>query len=183
MPLKILVAQSLPLDPMAITCPHHNVEWFIIQWKTTQRNNICKNKPNRNYFEWPKRLECIETTKKVEMHQRSSRYILELNKIQEGTCGRSVHNSKSNELTISISFLANLHQCHLCLLFDIASSFSTFYLVQNTLLSVPQCFLGVLCLGCHGWLNSPLIVVWLESSWKPIVGCSSCSLGIANTQM
>jgi hypothetical protein len=104
-------------------------------------------------------------TKKVEMHQRSPRYILELKKIQEGACGRSVHNSKSNELTISISLLANLHQCRLCLLFGIASfSFSTFYLVQNTLLVVPQCFLGVLCLGCHGWPNLPLIVVWLESS-------------------
>ncbi len=136
MPLEKLVAQSLPLDPMAITCPHHNVEWFIIWWETTQRNNIYKNKPNRNYFEWPKRLEpkrleCIEKTKKVEMHQRSPRYILELKKIREGTRGRSVHNSKSNELTISISFLANLHQCRLCLLFGIASfSFSTLYLVQ-----------------------------------------------------
>jgi hypothetical protein len=67
--------------------------------------------------------------------------------------------------------------------FGIASfSFSPSYLVQNTLSVVPQCFLGVLCLGCHGWLNLPPIVVWLESYWKPIVDCSTCSLGIANTQ-
>jgi hypothetical protein len=107
---------------------------------------------------------------KVEMHQRSPRYILEFKKIQEGTCGRSVQNSKSNELTISISILANLHQCCLsffwhCLLLFLCSLPCTNYIVGCTPMLL-RCFMfGAPWLAWLATNCSPTWIILKNYSW------------------
>ncbi len=60
----------------------------------------------------------------------------------------------------------------------ISFSFSILCLIQT---DVPQCFLCVLCLGCHGQINLPLELVLLESTIKPTTLCEF-SLGTIDTR-